>query len=161
MTAWSTTRSFSSRGATWPWPAPTRCRNRWKRTMKTREAGEPDEGLQDVEASLEGLLAVSDDTLTEGHEPREAAEKRRAILGMYLDEIRRIKLLDAAGEQALARKVRAGDADAERQRAEANPWPERSGGAPQARSASPWRQTCASSSASPDATCTVGSPFST
>ena len=88
--------------------------------MKTSEAEEPEEGLQDVEASLEGLLAVSADALTDGREPREAAEKRRAILGMYLDEIRRIKLLDAAGEQALARKIRAGDADAERQLAEAN-----------------------------------------
>lgn len=89
--------------------------------MKTSKAEEPEEWLQDdVEASLEGLLAVSADTLTDGREPREAAEKRRAILGMYLNEIRRIKLLDAAGEQALARKVRAGDADAERQLVEAN-----------------------------------------
>jgi RNA polymerase sigma factor (sigma-70 family) len=89
--------------------------------MKTSKAEEPEEWLQDdVEASLEGLLAVSADTLTDGREPREAAEKRRAILGMYLNEIRRIKLLDAAGEQALARRVRAGDADAERQLVEAN-----------------------------------------
>ena len=89
--------------------------------MKTSKAEEPEEGLQDdVEASLEGLLAVSADDLTEGREPREAAEKRRAILGMYLEEIRRIKLLDAAGEQALARRLRAGDADAERQLVEAN-----------------------------------------
>ena len=89
--------------------------------MKTSEAEEPEEGLQDdVEASLEGLLAVNADALTDGREPRQAAEKRRAILGMYLDEIRRIKLLDAAGEQALARRIRAGDADAERQLVEAN-----------------------------------------
>jgi len=88
--------------------------------MKTSEAEEPEEGLQDVEAALEGLLAAGADTLTEGRESRETAEKHRAILGMYLDEIRRIKLLDAAGEQALARKVRAGDADAERQLVEAN-----------------------------------------
>jgi RNA polymerase sigma factor (sigma-70 family) len=88
--------------------------------MKTSEAEEPEEGLQDVEAALEGLLAAGADTLTEGRESRETAAKHRAILGMYLDEIRRIKLLDAAGEQALARKVRAGDADAERQLVEAN-----------------------------------------
>ena len=88
--------------------------------MKTSEAEEPEEGLQDVEAALEGLLAGGADTLTEGRESRETAERHRAILGMYLDEIRRIKLLDAAGEQALARKVRAGDADAERQLVEAN-----------------------------------------
>src|SRR6185295_9639293 len=98
-----------------------RCPIPRKRTMKTSKAEEPEEGLQDdVEASLEGLLAVSADALTEGREPREAAEKRRAILGLYLEEIRRIKLLDAAGEQALARRLRAGDADAERKLVEAN-----------------------------------------
>ena len=39
---------------------------------------------------------------------------------MYLDEIRRIKLLDATQEQDLARRARAGDAEAERQLIEAN-----------------------------------------
>ena len=53
--------------------------------MKTSEAEEPEEGLQDVEAALEGLLAAGADTLTEGRESRETAEKHRAILGMYLD----------------------------------------------------------------------------
>jgi RNA polymerase sigma factor (sigma-70 family) len=88
--------------------------------MRTSEAEEPEEGLEDVARSLEGLLASRDEDITGPSATPEAAEKQRALLGMYLDEIRRIKLLDAAGEQALARRARAGDAEAERQLIEAN-----------------------------------------
>jgi RNA polymerase sigma factor (sigma-70 family) len=87
--------------------------------MRTNEADEP-EGVEDVAASLEGILAARDEELAGPRATREAVEKQRALLGMYLAEIRRIKLLDAAGEQALARRVRAGDAEAERQLIEAN-----------------------------------------
>jgi RNA polymerase primary sigma factor len=87
--------------------------------MRTNEADEP-EGVEDVAASLEGILAARDEELAGPRATREAVEKQRALLGMYLDEIRRIKLLDAAGEQALARRARAGDAEAERQLIEAN-----------------------------------------
>ena len=87
--------------------------------MKTSEAEEP-EGVEEVAASLEGLLASRDEDLAGPSATREAAEKQRALLGMYLDEIRRIKLLDAAEEQALARRARAGDAEAERHLIEAN-----------------------------------------
>jgi RNA polymerase sigma factor (sigma-70 family) len=87
--------------------------------MRTNEADEP-EGVEDVAASLEGILAARDEELAGPSATREAVEKQRALLGMYLDEIRRIKLLDAAGEQALARRARAGDAEAERQLIEAN-----------------------------------------
>jgi len=87
--------------------------------MRTTEAEEP-EGVEDVASSLEGLLAARDEDLAGPRATPEAAEKQRALLGVYLDEIRRIKLLDAAGEQALARRARAGDAEAERQLIEAN-----------------------------------------
>jgi RNA polymerase nonessential primary-like sigma factor len=90
------------------------------KTMKTSEAEEPEEGLEDLAASLEGLLASGDETITGSRAGPEAAEKQRALLGMYLDEIRRIKLLDAPQEQDLARRARAGDAEAERQLIEAN-----------------------------------------
>jgi RNA polymerase sigma factor (sigma-70 family) len=88
--------------------------------MKTSEAEEPEERLADVESSLEHLLAAGDDAIAGPKAPPETAEKQRALLGMYLDEIRRIKLLDAAQEHDLATRVRAGDADAERQLVEAN-----------------------------------------
>ena len=87
--------------------------------MRTNEAEEP-EGVEDVAASLEGLLASRDADLAGPSAPPEAAERQRALLGMYLDEIRRIKLLDAAEEQALARRARAGDGEAERHLIEAN-----------------------------------------
>jgi RNA polymerase primary sigma factor len=89
--------------------------------MKTSEAEEPEEGLQDVEHSLETLLASGpDETIAGPRAAPDAAEKQRALLAMYLGEIRRIKLLDAAGEQALARRARAGDTAAADQLAEAN-----------------------------------------
>jgi len=88
--------------------------------MKTSEAEEPEERLADVESSLENLLAASDEAVAGPKAPPETAEKNRALLGMYLDEIRRIKLLDAAEEHALAVRVRAGDAEAERHLIEAN-----------------------------------------
>jgi RNA polymerase primary sigma factor len=88
--------------------------------MKTSEAEEPEERLADVESSLENLLTASDEALAGPKAPPETAEKQRALLGMYLDEIRRIKLLDAAEEHALAVRVRAGDAEAERRLIEAN-----------------------------------------
>ncbi|HKZ06722.1 MAG TPA: sigma-70 family RNA polymerase sigma factor [Methylomirabilota bacterium] len=92
--------------------------------MRTSEAEEPEEGLQDlesVESSLETLLASGPDEAITGPTPApDAAEKQRALLGMYLGEIRRIKLLDAAAEQDLARRARAGDASAADRLAEAN-----------------------------------------
>jgi RNA polymerase primary sigma factor len=88
--------------------------------MKTSEAEEPEERLADVESSLEGLLGASDEALAGPKAPPETAGKQRALLGMYLAEIRRIKLLDAAEEHALAVRVRAGDPDAERRLTEAN-----------------------------------------
>src|SRR4030095_12283426 len=120
--AWPTPRSSCCRGATSSWRAPTRrCRRRrLPRTMKTSEAEEPEERLADVESSLENLLAASDEAVAGPKAPPETAEKQRALLGMYLDEIRRIKLLDAAEEHALAVRVRAGDAEAERHLIEAN-----------------------------------------
>jgi RNA polymerase sigma factor (sigma-70 family) len=87
--------------------------------MKTSEAEEP-EGVEEVAASLEGLLASRGEDLAGPNATPEAAANQRALLGMYLDEIRRIKLLDAAEEQALARRARAGDAEAERHLIEAN-----------------------------------------
>ncbi len=87
--------------------------------MRTSEAEEP-EGAENVAAALEGILASRDEDLAGPSATPEAAEKQRALLGMYLGEIRRIKLLDATEEQALSRRARAGDAEAERQLIEAN-----------------------------------------
>jgi RNA polymerase sigma factor (sigma-70 family) len=69
---------------------------------------------------LDALAAKPPVDLAETHEEPEAAARNREILSLYLDDIRRIKLLTAEEEQALARRARAGDAEAERQIVEAN-----------------------------------------
>ena len=78
----------------------------------------PDE-LEGPEEPLEALLEKSPAELGEPEEPHRA-ERTREILGLYLADVRRVKLLTAAEEQALARRVQGGDAEAERQLVEAN-----------------------------------------
>ena len=77
--------------------------------------------LPDAGEPLETLIDKSPAELL-GDEPKtpETAERAKEILSLYLDDIRRIRLLTAEEEQALARRVQAGDAEAERQLVEAN-----------------------------------------
>jgi RNA polymerase sigma factor (sigma-70 family) len=73
------------------------------------------------EEPLETLMSKPSSELLGGtEETAESAAKTREILGLYLADIRRIKLLTAEEEQELARRVQAGDAQAERQLVEAN-----------------------------------------
>ena len=68
---------------------------------------------------LETLLDGDAPELADVKEP-EAAQRTRALLGLYLQDIGRFKLLTAEEEQALAHRVQAGDAEAERRLVEAN-----------------------------------------
>jgi RNA polymerase sigma factor (sigma-70 family) len=78
--------------------------------MSSREAEEavPDE-------PLEPLLDAVDEDVRE-----ETREQSRANLGVYLGEISRIPLLSREDEQALARRVRAGDEAAKQRMVEGN-----------------------------------------
>ena len=82
--------------------------------------GDADEVTVDDDEALESALAEA--AVPDRAEPEapEAAARQRALLSLYLDEIRSIRLLDREQEQALARRVQAGDAEAERQLTEAN-----------------------------------------
>ena len=79
----------------------------------------PGEVLDDL-AETETLLEEAASHLDAKADSAAAAERNRAILAMYLDEVRRIDLLSAEQEQALARRVQAGDAQAAQQLVEAN-----------------------------------------
>ena len=58
--------------------------------------------------------------LTRSRRPARRATRSRELIALYLQEISRIKLLTAEEEQDLARRVQAGDTDAERRLVEAN-----------------------------------------
>ena len=89
-------------------------------TKTVSEAEEQSDDLPDSDESLETLLAKSPRELGEPEDSPETTTRNREILGLYLQDIRRIKLLTADEEQALARRVQQGDAQAERQLVEAN-----------------------------------------
>ena len=76
--------------------------------------------LPDSGESLEALMSKSPAELGETDESPETAARNRELLALYLQDIRRIKLLTPEEEQELARRVQAGDAQAERQLVEAN-----------------------------------------
>jgi RNA polymerase primary sigma factor len=65
-------------------------------------------------------MAKSPVELAGAADAQETAERDREILSLYLDDIRRIKLLTPEEEQDVARRARAGDAEAERRLVEAN-----------------------------------------
>ena len=85
-------------------------------------APEPEtaDDLEGCDEPLETLLDQDPTELVEKPAPPEAAARSRELLSLYLQEISRVKLLTAEEEQALARRVQAGDAEAEKQLVEAN-----------------------------------------
>ena len=83
----------------------------------------PDADTDELEGDdepLETLLQQDPADLAEKPDSPEASERGRELIAMYLQEISRVKLLTAEEEQELARRVQAGDADAERRLVEAN-----------------------------------------
>jgi RNA polymerase sigma factor (sigma-70 family) len=76
--------------------------------------------LPGADEPIETLLSKSPAELGEPKEAADKAAQTREILGLYLHDIGRITLLSAEEEQDLARRVQAGDAQAERQLVEAN-----------------------------------------
>jgi RNA polymerase primary sigma factor len=84
------------------------------------EVEDPYESLPEDPEPLETLVSAPPAGVAEAEQSPEAAERTREILSLYLQEISRIRLLTPGEEQALARRVQAGDADAERRLVEAN-----------------------------------------
>ncbi len=76
--------------------------------------------LEGGDEPLETLLDQDPAELGEKPDAPEAGDKSRELIALYLQEISRVKLLTAEEEQALARRVQAGDAEAERRLVEAN-----------------------------------------
>lgn len=76
--------------------------------------------LGDDEEPIETLLARAPGDLAGDRDKPGDAARGRELLGLYLSDIAKVSLLTPEQEQALARRVQAGDADAERQLIEAN-----------------------------------------
>jgi RNA polymerase sigma factor (sigma-70 family) len=87
-------------------------------TKTVSESRDPDGEPPDAAEPLDTLTSAAD--LDEVEDPPETSQGNREILSLYLDEIRRIKLLTPEEEQDLARRIHAGDVEAERQLVEAN-----------------------------------------
>ena len=79
-----------------------------------------EERIEGAEEPVETVLAADLSVFGDAKEPPEAAERNRALLRLYLDEIRGIRLLGADEERESARRVQAGEAEAERRLVEAN-----------------------------------------
>jgi RNA polymerase sigma factor (sigma-70 family) len=75
--------------------------------------------LDGPEEPIETLLAEGAPELADATAP-EAAQRTRALVGLYLEDIGRFKLLTGDEEQELGRRVQAGDAEAESRLVEAN-----------------------------------------
>ena len=72
------------------------------------------------EEPLETLVSKSGAELGAPDERPETVERTREILSLYLKDISKVKLLTAEQEQDLARRVQAGDEQAQRELVEAN-----------------------------------------
>jgi RNA polymerase sigma factor (sigma-70 family) len=85
-------------------------------------ASEPEtaDELEDDDEPLEALLDKDPAELGEKPEAPEAGDRSRELIALYLQEISRVKLLTPEGEQDLARRVQAGDAEAQKRLVEAN-----------------------------------------
>ena len=79
-----------------------------------------DDELEDGDEPIEALIAEDRIDAGESEAASGAADRNRALLALYLQEIARIKLLAPGEEQDLARRVQVGDTEAERRLAEAN-----------------------------------------
>ena len=80
----------------------------------------PDADADALEGGDEPLETLLDTDPAELAEKPEAGARSRELIALYLQEISRVKLLTAEEEQDLARRVQAGDTDAERRLVEAN-----------------------------------------
>ncbi len=76
--------------------------------------------LEGGDEPLETLLEKDPAELGEKPDSPEASDRSRELIALYLQEISRVKLLTAEEEQELARRVQAGDPEAERRLVEAN-----------------------------------------
>jgi RNA polymerase sigma factor (sigma-70 family) len=76
--------------------------------------------LEGGDEPLETLLDKDPAELGEKPDAPEVGDRSRELIALYLQEISRVKLLTAEQEQALARRVQAGDTEAEKQLVEAN-----------------------------------------
>jgi RNA polymerase primary sigma factor len=76
--------------------------------------------LSDNDEPVETLLERAPADLAGDRDKPEDAARGRELLGLYLRDIAKVPLLTAEQEQELARRVQAGDAEAERQLTEAN-----------------------------------------
>jgi len=76
--------------------------------------------LEDSGEPLETLLERAPAELAGDRDRPDAAARGRELLGLYLSDIAKVPLLTPEEEQDLARRVQAGDADAERRLTEAN-----------------------------------------
>ena len=85
-------------------------------------AAEPERAdeLEGGDEPLETLLEQDPAELAEKPPTPEAGARSRELIALYLQEISRVKLLTAEQEQELARRVQAGDAEAEKRLVEAN-----------------------------------------
>jgi RNA polymerase sigma factor (sigma-70 family) len=81
---------------------------------------DPHDDLPGPEEPLETLTSKSAGALGGADDPPETIERAREILSLYLKEISGVRLLTPEEEQALARRVQAGDTQAERELVEAN-----------------------------------------
>ncbi|HKC05548.1 MAG TPA: sigma-70 family RNA polymerase sigma factor, partial [Methylomirabilota bacterium] len=76
--------------------------------------------LEDGDEPIEALLDKSPAELGEKPDAPEAGDRSRELIALYLQEISRVKLLTPEEEQDLARRVQAGDAEAQKRLVEAN-----------------------------------------
>ena len=76
--------------------------------------------LDDNDEPVETLLERSPDDLAGDRDKPADAARGRELLGLYFRDIAKVPLLTPEQEQELARRVQAGDAEAERQLTEAN-----------------------------------------
>lgn len=76
--------------------------------------------LNDNDEPIETLLARAPADLAGDRDKPGDAARGRELLGLYLTDIAKVPLLTPEQEQELARRVQAGDADAERKLIEAN-----------------------------------------
>ena len=83
-------------------------------------APETADELEGGDEPLETLLDQDPADLGATPGAPEAGDRSRELIALYLQEIARVKLLTPEEEQELARRVEAGDAEAEKRLVEAN-----------------------------------------